>query len=147
MLTKTSGGMTMEIRSAVPSDLEELLKYDRHILPELLRECIHSGRVDVLTGDGKILGLLRWSLFWQSIPFLDLIYLGEALRGQRWGTRMMDRWAKCMAELGHAHVLLSTQEDETARFFYEKLGYTLCGSFLPPKQDERELIYRKELNP
>ena len=28
---------------------------------------------------------------------------------------------------------------------FEKLGYTLCGSFLPPDQEARELMYRKEL--
>ena len=50
-----------------------------------------------------------------------------------------------MAQEGFSHVLLSTQEDESTRFFYEKLGYSLCGSFLPPEQDVRELIYRKEL--
>lgn len=46
---------------------------------------------------------------------------------------------------GLVDVLLSTQEDETSKFFYEKLGYRLCGDFLPPDQEARELMYRKEL--
>ena len=49
------------------------------------------------------------------------------------------------ADLSFGYVMLSTQEDETSKFFYEKLGYTLCGDFLPPDQDARELMYRKEL--
>lgn len=135
----------MTIRTAVPADLDGIRNYDRHIPADRLEDCIRRRQVDVLEDDGKICGVLRWNLFWQSLPFLDLIYLDDALRGHGWGTEMMDLWEKNMAEQGFRHVLLSTQEDETSKFFYEKLGYALCGDFLPPDQDARELMYRKEL--
>ena len=135
----------MTIRTAVPADLGSIRHYDRHIDAARLDECIRMGFVDVLEDGGRILGVLRWNLFWQSIPFLDHIFLDDALRGRGWGTRMMTRWERNMASQGFDHVLLSTQEDETSKFFYEKLGYRLCGDFLPPHQDVRELIYKKEL--
>ena len=135
----------MMIRTAVPADLDGIRNYDRHIPTSRLEDCIRRGQVVVLEDNGKILGVLRWNLFWQSLPFLDLIFLDNALRGQGWGTEMMALWEINMAEQGFRHVLLSTQEDETSKFFYEKLGYTLCGDFLPPDQDARELMYRKEL--
>ena len=135
----------MTIRTAVPADLDGIRNYDRHIPAARLEDCIRRGHVVVLEDNGKILGVLRWNLFWQSLPFLDLIFLDNALRGQGWGTEMMALWEINMAEQGFRHVLLSTQEDETSKFFYEKLGYTLCGDFLPPDQDARELMYRKEL--
>ena len=135
----------MTIRTAVPADLDGIRNYDRHIPAARLEDCIRRGQVDVLEDNGKILGVLRWNLFWQSLPFLDLIYLDDALRGQGWGSKMMARWEENMASQGFRHVLLSTQEDELAKFFYEKLGYALCGDFLPPDQEARELIYRKEL--
>jgi len=50
-----------------------------------------------------------------------------------------------MSVQGYKNVLLSTQADETARFFYEKLGYRQIGSFLPPGQEAEELMYAKEL--
>ena len=135
----------MLIRTAVPADLDGIQRLDRHILPVRLEDCIRRGQVDVLADGGTIVGVLRWNLFWQSLPFLDLLYLDDVLRGQGWGTKMMARWEGNMAALGFDHVMLSTQEDETSKFFYEKLGYTLCGDFLPPDQDARELMYRKEL--
>ena len=135
----------MTIRTAVPADLDGIRNYDRHIPAARLEDCIRRGQVVVLEDNGKILGVLRWNLFWQSLPFLDLIFLDNALRGQGWGTEMMALWEINMAEQGFRHALLSTQEDETSKFFYEKLGYTLCGDFLPPDQDARELMYRKEL--
>ena len=135
------------IRAAVPSDLSEVRNYDRHIPLPRLEDCIHRGQVDVLLIDGKIVGILRWNLFWQSIPFLDLIYLDDAIRGRDYGSVMMAHWERSMAALGYEDVLLSTQEDETSKIFYEKLGYRLCGAFLPPDQEARELMYRKELKP
>ena len=137
----------MTIRTAAPSDLDDVRNYDRHIPLPRLEDCIRRGQVDVLLIDGKIVGILRWNLFWQSIPFLDLIYLDDAIRGRDYGSVMMAHWERSLAALGYKDVLLSTQEDETSKFFYEKLGYRLCGAFLPPDQEARELMYRKELKP
>ena len=137
----------MMIRTAVPADLDGVRRLDRHIPLSRLEDCIRRGFVYVLLEGDRVVGVLRWSLFWQSIPFLDLIYLDDALRGRGWGTELMAHWEFCMGSEGYAHVLLSTQEDETSKFFYEKLGYKLCGAFLPPDQEARELIYRKELSP
>ena len=93
----------------------------------------------------KIVGILRWNLFWQSIPFLDLIYIDEAYRGQGWGSKMMADWEDSMKAMGYSYVMLSTQEDETAKYFYEKLGYHRIGAFLPPEQNADEIMYLKEL--
>ena len=135
----------MIIRTAVPADLDGIRNYDRHIPVSRLEDCIRRGLVDVLEDDGTILGVLRWNLFWQSLPFLDLIFLDDAIRGRGFGSEMMAHWERNMASLGYEDVLLSTQSDETSKFFYEKLGYRLCGSFLPPDQDVEELMYRKKL--
>lgn len=36
-----------------------------------------------------------------------------------------------MQRMKYKYVLLSTQEDETVKYFYEKLGYRRIGAFLP----------------
>lgn len=91
-----------------------------------------------------IVGVLRYNLFWQSIPFLDLIYIDEAYRGQGWGSKMMADWEGRMQHMGYPYVMLSTQEDETACIFYEKIGYRRIGAFLPPEQEADEVMYLKE---
>ena len=137
----------MTITPATLEDLSAITAYDRHIPRERLADCIQRGLVTVLRSEDRILGVLRWNLFWQSIPFLDLIYLDEAVRGQDWGTRMMAHWEEDMRSNGFDHVMLSTQADETSKFFYEKLGNRQIGAFLPPDQDAEELMYLKELKP
>lgn len=84
-------------------------------------------------------------MFWQSIPFLDLLYIDEACWGKGYGTQMMEHWEAAMKRMGYAYVMLSTQEDETAKYFYEKLDYRRIGAFLPPDQEADEIMYLKEL--
>lgn len=50
-----------------------------------------------------------------------------------------------MQTMGYPDVMLSTQEDETARYFYEKLGYQRIGAFLPPEQEADEIMYLKKI--
>lgn len=135
----------MEIRLAEAKDQHQILKYDYHIDHNKAGECICSGLVNVLWDGKNIVGVLRYSLFWQTIPFLDLLYLDEDYRNQGWGSKMMAYWEDRMKAMGYAHVMLSTQEDETAKFFYEKMGYRRIGAFLPPDQDADEIMYLKEL--
>ncbi len=134
----------MEIQLAKQEDKQEIGKYDAHISRDRLEQCIRDGFVYVLRDGARIVGVLRYSLFWQSIPFLDLIYLADACRGKGYGSRMMAHWETAMAAQ-YDHVMLSTQADETAYRFYEKLGYRKIGAFLPPDQDAEEWMYLKVL--
>lgn len=134
----------MEMWLADDKDLPSILKYDRHIRPDRLEDCIRSRRVYVLLDGQKCVGVLRYSLFWQSIPFLDLLYLDEDYRDKGYGSRMMACWEDAMRAEKYPHVMLSTQADERAKFFYEKLGYRRIGAFLPPEQEADEIMYVKE---
>ena len=135
----------MEIRLADSKDKQKILKYDNHIHPNKVGECIRNQLVYVLCEEKRIVGVLRYSLFWQSIPFLDLLYIDEVYRGKGFGRQMMAHWESAMRAMDCKYVMLSTQEDETAKYFYEKLGYRRIGAFLPPEQDADEIIYGKEL--
>lgn len=134
----------LTIRIAQADDLEPLLRCDRHIAREELALCIRLGRVSVAEQDGAFAGWLRYGLFWNSIPFLNMLYLLEDCRGQGAGTRMVRHWEEQMARLGHSAVMTSTQSNESAQHFYYKLGYSAVGSFLLPG-DACELILRKKL--
>ncbi len=134
----------MEIALASGKQLKAIRSYDRHIPSSRLADCINNNQVYVLREEHRILGILRYSLFWQAIPFLDLIYLEEACRGLGWGRRMMEYWEAEMRAMGYKYTMLSTQSDETSKFFYEKLGYRRIGAFLPPEQDAEEILYLKE---
>ena len=135
----------MQIRLAQTKDKQKVLRYDSHIHHNKLGECIYNNMVYVLCSDSEIVGVLRYNLFWQTIPFLDHLYIDERFRGMGYGSQMMTHWEQTMKQMGYCYVMLSTQEDETARYFYQKLGYSRIGVFLPPQQQAEELIFGKEL--
>ena len=135
----------MIILNATENDLPQILTYDRHISRERLARCIRDGLVYVLRTQNTLIGVLRYNLFWETIPFLNLLYIDEAHQNKDLGRRMMAHWERAMQLQGYSHVLLSTQADETAQFFYEKLGYRRAGAFYHPAQDAEELIYLKDL--
>jgi len=122
-----------------------------------LGECIWNGQVYVLKDDSiknggqnhrvkdPVVGVLRYSLFWQTIPFLDLLYIDEAYRNRGFGTQMMHKWESLMAIRGYKYVMTSTQADEDAWKFYEKLSYHKVGGFFPPEQEAEEWMYIKKL--
>ena len=62
--------MTVEL--ATIHDIKKIKKYDSHIPSNRLGECIDNNLVYVLHDEehgNAIVGILRYSLFWQSIPF------------------------------------------------------------------------------
>ena len=137
--------MILAIRKADEKEITDITRYDKHISQERLRGCILNGMVYAIEADNAIIGVMRYSLFWQSIPFLDLISIDPRHHGKGIGKQAMAYWESQMRSLGYAYTLTSTQEDETAQFFYEKIGYSRTGEFLPPEQAVKELIYQKHL--
>ena len=84
---------------------------------------IRDKRGYVISDGDKDIGVMRYNLIWDYIPFLTLIYLGEVYRGKGFGRQAMLHWENEMRELGHDMVMTSTQVDEQAQHFYRKLGY------------------------
>ena len=101
----------------------------------------------ICNGDEPI-GILRYNLFWDRIPFLNLIELKETHRGKGFGTQAMLFWEEEMRKLGHNMVMTSTQVDENAQHLYRRLGYQDRGSLFldgTPIAQAQELIMIKLL--
>ena len=134
----------MTIRKATEADLPLIGQYDHHISANELANLVRLGRAAVAEDGGEFIGWLRWNLFWDNTPFLNMLYLLEPHRGKGYGTAMMAWWEMEMAQLGFDAVMTSTAADEYAQHFYTRLGYTAVGGFTP-FEDAYELIFAKKL--
>ena len=132
------------IRYADMRDFEVLKEYDRHISERELKNVLPLKRVLVNYEADKFIGWLRFGLFWDSIPFMNMLYILEEHRGQGRGTELAAFWEAEMSMASYGRVMTSTQSDERAQFFYRKLGYCECGALLLPKEP-LEMIFIKEL--
>lgn len=102
----------------------------------------------ILLCDDEPVGVLRYNLFWDSIPFLNLIFLESAHRRCGIGRLAMQGWEQEMKAAGHGMCLVSTQVDEEAQHFYRSLGYKDCGGLtmdIPGYQQPMELFLAKGL--
>ena len=134
----------MTVRYANEGDLALLRGHDRHIRADELQSSIAAKRVLLILDGGRAAGWLRYNLFWDNLPFLNMLYLFEEYRGKGYGAQLVQYWEAEMARAGYREVLTSTLSDEQGQFFFRRGGYTDCGALLLPGEP-LEIILRKEL--
>ncbi|MCL2564259.1 MAG: GNAT family N-acetyltransferase [Defluviitaleaceae bacterium] len=109
---------------------------------------IKDKRCYILRYKDKPIGLMRFNLIFDFIPFLTLIYIDEPYRKMGFGSKAMSYWEDEMSQLGHKMIMTSTQVDENAQHFYRKLGYKDMGSIvmdIPPYEQPLEMFLGKKL--
>jgi len=131
------------IRYANENDIETISKYDKHISKEELKKIIGLQRVIVMYEDNVFIGWLRYNLFWDNTPFMNMLFLLDDERGKGKGTQLVTFWEKEMKNKKYDFVLTSTQSNEEAQFFYRKLGYIDSGSLLLPNEPLEIIMYKK----
>jgi GNAT superfamily N-acetyltransferase len=128
------------------SDWHYWSSLDQHITQAEFEHKIDLARAFLIIESSQRVGVLRYNLFWDQIPFLTMIYLEEEQRGRGVGRAAMGLWEAMMVERGYTVVLTSTQIDEQAQHFYRALGYQVCGELelnLPPLVQPTELFLCK----
>ena len=134
----------MSIRTAKLDDLPMLKQHDRHISAQELEHSVRLGRVYMAETQGEFAGWLRYNLFWDNTPFMNLLYALDGHRGKGLGRALVGHWEARMKQAGYETVMASTQSNEYAQHFYNKLGYAAVGGFLLP-DEPYELILAKKL--
>jgi len=135
----------IEIREAIAEDYDVLVKLEKHISNERLKIKIRDKQILVLLTNNKIIGWLRYSLFWDEHPFMNMLYILEEHRSKGYGTQFVDYWEGKMKEKGYKTFMTSTQANECSQHFYRKLGYNDVGGFIM-HNEPLELIMIKEFN-
>jgi ribosomal protein S18 acetylase RimI-like enzyme len=134
----------MIIRTAALEDSETISKHDKHIPIGIIKGKIARNEVFVVYDAQAFAGWLRYSLFWDSTPFMNMLYLLPDYRGRGIGRQLVQYWEGQMKEQGYEKVLTSTQQNEYAQHFYVALGYKPIGGF-SMAGDLYEIIFEKAL--
>lgn len=132
------------IRYAEENDFELLEQYDKHVDKAELKNIIQAKRILVMFQKQVFIGWLRFNLFWDNIPFMNMLYLLEDYRRKGYGSQLVEFWENEMLKNQYDLVITSTQSNEQAQFFYRSIGYIDCGALLLPKEP-MEIIFLKEI--
>ena len=109
---------------------------------------IRDKRCYIMKHGGKAIGLMRFNMMFEFVPFLTLMWLEEPYRRKGYGTEAMLHWENEMRSLGYKMIMVSTQVDEAAQHFYRKLGYRDMGAIvmdIPPYEQPLEMFMGKAL--
>lgn len=121
---------------------------DKHMSESEFLLKVRDKRGYVIKDDEKPIGILRYNLFWDVIPFLSLIHFEEQYRGKGFGKKAMLHWEKELRTVGYKAVMTSTQVDESSQHFYRKLGYKDAGCLvldIPGYEQPLEMFMIKSL--
>ena len=133
------------IRLAGEDDLAFLAAHDRHIAAQELARVVQAGRVYIAWEADAPVGWLRWGLFWDNTPFMNLLFVLPQARGQGVAAALVARWEADMHAQGYGVVMTSTASDEDAQGLYRHLGYRAVGGFLP-EGEPYELMFATQLD-
>ena len=136
----------MLIRYAESADKSEWYRLDRHLPESGFEEKVKNKQGYVLTENEKVIGVLRYNLFWDNTPFCTMLYIDKAYQRKGYGRLLMEHWENDMKSKGYGMLMTSTQVDEEAQHFYRKLGYKDCGGFtvdVPGYEQPMEMIMIK----
>ena len=117
---------------------------DKHLSEIEFAKKVRDKQGYVLFASNLPIGILRYNLFWDNTPFCTLLYISEKYRNNGYGKQLMNFWESDMLSLGYNWLLVSTQSDESAQYFYKALGYQDCGKLFAPNQP-MELFLGKHL--
>ena len=134
------------IRYVEINDKKEWYDLDRHLPENVFDEKVRTKRGYVLVEDEKIIGILRYNLFWDNTPFCTMLFIEDSYRSKGYGRQMMEHWEQDMKAQGYGMLMTSTQVDEDAQHFYRKLGYKDAGGFIvdvPGFEQPMEMIMMK----
>ena len=137
----------IRIRCVTQADHDFWFTLDRDLTDEAFRQSIHDRMRYVQSDDEGPCGILRWFLFWDSIPFCSLLFIREDRQRKGYGRVLTAHWEKAMKDLGFGLVMTSTQSDENAQHFYRSLGYRDCGALalpFPGYEQPLEIIMAKQ---
>ena len=113
---------------AEQNDIPDIKAFDRHISDQMLAKAIADGRVLVFKSNHIVMGIARWNYFWDSIPFLNMLFVPDGYTHHGVGSELLKYWESEMQKQGHTRVFTSTMSQERGQHFFRKFGYRDIGN-------------------
>jgi ribosomal protein S18 acetylase RimI-like enzyme len=136
------------VRFAGPDDLEWCVVEDDHVTEQIIRHKIVDNEIILAELDGQIIGYVRLEYLWSTIPYIALIFVKEAYRGEGIGRMLLDFLIEHLKFFGYDELFSSSQVNEPeAQAWHRGNGFTECGIINGLNEgDIGEVFFRKQLS-
>ncbi|MFQ9738635.1 MAG: GNAT family N-acetyltransferase [Christensenellaceae bacterium] len=111
----------MEIKPVRDDDKNYVMHIDTHIDETGYKNLVYTKSGYVLWDNGQRIGIMTYCLLWDTLPFINFLFVEEAYRSRGFARAAMQAWEKEMKAQGYQMTLISTRADESAQHLYRKL--------------------------
>jgi ribosomal protein S18 acetylase RimI-like enzyme len=130
------------LRPAEDTDFVFIRGFSSEMSEEKLRAQIREGRLRIIESNEGPVGFIKFYVLWEVLPFIELIIIRNNCRGQGIGKAAVREWEQEMSARHFQRAIVSTQADETAQYFWRRIGYQDCGSLGLPGRPAELFMYR-----
>jgi N-acetylglutamate synthase-like GNAT family acetyltransferase len=137
----------MHVRFATKEDIGSLKALDSWPRHADWERKIRDQRSIVLEDGGKIVGHLRYSLMWCTVPFLEMIFIEAEYRGRGGSRLMLDFLEDVLRKGAYVALLSSSQTNEPEpQQWHVHMGFHANGIIENIADDNiGEVVFRKLL--
>ena len=142
----------LTVRFAREEDFRRVRKFDPHsqyIDPEKIKNKINQQEIIIALQDNKIVGIIKFSFFWATRPYLDLIYIDEKLRKSGVGKKLLKFLEDYLVKEGYCYLFTSAEYDEKEpQAWHKYMGFKVCGvldKINLPKDKTKEVFFYKRI--
>ena len=133
----------INIRYAKISDIAFWLSLDKHLSIEELTKKINNNECLVVLNDEELVGILRYNLFWDNIPFINMLYIKPNYQRLGYGKALMLYFEDLMKSKNFKEIMTSTQINEYGKYLYYHLDYVKTGSLFLENEPEELILIKK----
>jgi len=131
----------VNFRVAALDDFERCRSHDIPDIPdEWIKQSIQNRWVYIVEDRNTVIGYARLEYIWLTLPYIGLITLEKEYRSKGIGRGLINRIAEDLSNQGHRALFTST-EDEGTPEFYEKCGFSQCGTISEINETGNDEIY------
>jgi ribosomal protein S18 acetylase RimI-like enzyme len=130
------------LRTAQDTDLTFLSGFTSGPRDDQLRAQVRDGRLRIIESAEGAVGFIKFYILWEVLPFIEVIIIREDCRGRGIGRAAIGEWEAEMSGRSFQRAIVSTQADETAQYFWRRIGYQDCGYLALPGRPVELLLHR-----
>lgn len=134
----------VNVRLAENKDIDRLSLLDRWPSKETWKRKINNGEVIVLAVDCEVVGLLRYSVLWTTVPFIGLIYIEDKFQKKGYSRKLLEFTRDYLKKCGYVALLSSSQTNEPEpQAWHKHVGFRTNGIIENIDDDDvGEIVYR-----
>lgn len=114
------------IRLANVDDLKFIKQYDYEVYD--IEADVKNNLVYIIV-EKEFIGFLRYSLFWNRIPFINMFYIRDIYRNKGYGKELLNFFIKEMQNKKFENIMTSCLSEENGKMFFLKNAFKITGGF------------------